>query len=113
MHNKILLGALCALALGGCAHHQGRVQKLEVRQNPQVTVEGGMIKVPEVIYFFKGETNVPITWQLPPGLTFPENGIEIEGALTDRVIKGNGTAVILDPSQTEIQCDKQRGGQTF
>ena len=48
------------------------------------------------------------------GLTFPENGIVIDGALTDRVVRsGDSVAVVLDRTQTEISCPKQRGGATF
>jgi len=118
MKKNSFIAMLCVLALGGCAtHHHAKILRLEVRKNPQVTVSAGAIKVPEVLYFFPGETNVPITWQLPDGqgLSFPENGIEIEGALTDKVLRSGGgsVAVILDSTQTEILCESQKGGLTF
>jgi len=110
-----LVAALCVLALSGCAMYSP-ITKLEERKNPTVMVSGSAIQVPEVLYFLKGEKNVEVTWHLPEGqgLTFPENGIVIDGALTDKVQRsGDSVAVILDRAQTEITCPKQRGGATF
>jgi hypothetical protein len=111
-----LVAALCVLALSGCATRLA-IPKLDVRKNPEVSVSGNTVQVPAVLYFFPGETNVEITWRLPEGqgLAFPENGILIEGALTDKVLQsGAGSvAVILDGTQKEISCPKQRGGLTF
>ncbi|HUL63797.1 MAG TPA: hypothetical protein VLW55_04210 [Burkholderiaceae bacterium] len=118
MRRISLVALLGAVALSGCSTYESvvRITKLEQRANPQVIVSGSTIRVPEVLYFLPGETNVKITWRLPEGqgLSFPENGIEIEGLLTDKVVRSTaGVAVVLDPTQTEIQCDKQTGGVTF
>jgi hypothetical protein len=119
MSKKSLVVLLGAIVLGGCSTYESvvRIIKLEERSNPQVIVSGSTIRVPEILYFFPGETNVKITWRLPEGqgLSFPENGIEIDGLVTDKVVRNTaaGVAVVLDPTQTEVQCEKQSGGTTF
>jgi hypothetical protein len=119
MRRISLVALLGAVALSGCATYENvvRITKLEQRANPQVIVSGSAIRVPDVLYFLPGETNVKVTWRLPEGqgLSFPENGIEVEGLLTDKVVRnaGAGTAVVLDSTQTEVQCEKQKGGVTF
>lgn len=119
----LIAAALAALVLGGCAHHQERhgryLPPLDKRITPQVNVVDGKINAPFVLYFFSREKNVSITWQLPKDskYRFPENGIVIEGALTEQVLRqpreGLAAAVPLDTRQTEIECQKQKGGLQF
>jgi hypothetical protein len=118
MHKNSLVALLCALVLGACATLEPvKIIKLEERKNPPVTVSGNTIQVPEILYFLPDEKNIQVMWHLPEGqgLMFPENGIQIDGALTDKILRDDrgNVAVVLDRNQTEIQCDKQRGGTTF
>ena len=119
----LIVLALGAWLLGGCAHreeqHGRQLPPLEVRSKPQVSVTGRTINVPLVLYFFSTEKNVRITWELSKDSPyhFPSNGIVIEGALTERVIRTSGdgatAAVPLDTRQTEVSCDRQGGGKQF
>ena len=98
--NKSLPLALVAAAalLGGCVghhmHHGGgpggpmgpRGEAMHV--NPLVSVKGGVVSVsPDPLVFLKGEKDVRITWRLgAQGLSFPENGIVIEGPKQDEIV---------------------------
>jgi hypothetical protein len=119
MNKSVLSLALCTLALAGCAV-LSPVPTLEVRSNPQVTARDGRIALSqEILYFRSDEKNVTVTWRLPPDtkLRFPANGIVIEGAIVDRVVRGTGNraeAVALDPNQTEIvDCRAAKDGLEF
>jgi len=110
-----------ALLLAGCGllFPKSYLPTLEERKNPEVTVVNGEIKVPYVLVFRSGENDIPITWRLPADrkFRFPKNGIVIEGAVLEQVIRqpreGVAAAVVLDPRQTEITCNSQEGGLTF
>lgn len=127
----LIVAALGALALAGCAHNEryadncrqvSCVKPLEVRTNPQVTVKGGQVLVsPEVLYFLPNEKNVVVTWRLPmpSKLSFPGNGIVIEGEIIDQVIRGSKEtkvpdSVVLNSNQNEIiNCARSKDGLEF
>lgn len=121
------LVAAIGVLLSGCAHFPG-VPSLEERSRPQVSVDGkGMIQVtPPVLYFFPGERDVEIVWQLPKDskYRFPvdakspkDQGILIEGRLSDRASKdaeGNVQSVFLERKPDEIgKCEVRRSGLEF
>jgi len=119
MKRASLVFTLSALLMAGCAVLDP-IPKLETRSNPPVTVRDGRIVLgQEVLYFRSNERNVVITWRLPEGskLRFPSNGIVIEGAVIDKVIRVSGNraeAVALDPTQTEIvDCRLAKDGLEF
>lgn len=120
----LIVGALAAMALAGCAHHRGsykKVPELEERRHVPVTVKDGAIVVPDPLVFLKGEQNVIVSWNLPAesGLRFPDNGIVIEGALTDKVLRratgdAKADAVLLDGQQKEVvDCKRIKDGLAF
>jgi hypothetical protein len=117
----LVTGALALVLLAGCAHHKGTrayVPSLELRSTPQVEVRDGKIVVPNSLVYFKGETDVTIRWQLPSSSSqrFPENGITIDGIITDKVIReGNRIiGVVIDPNQQEIvDCKRAKDGLEF
>ena len=98
--NKSLPLALVAVVvlLGGCMGHHMRhgggpggpmgPRGEAMHANPVVSVKGGQISVsPDPLVFLKDEKNVRITWQLGgAGLSFPQNGIVIEGPRQDEIV---------------------------
>ena len=120
MIKQLALALVAAAVLAGCAghrhHHAGGDGPRSMHFNPMVSVKGGVVSIaPEPLVFLRSEKNVDITWRLPPGLSFPENGIVIEGRVIEPP-KGATTATArqgLDSRQEEIVCPKQPGGQTF
>ncbi len=99
MKKRLLVYVVLALALSGCTTLKW-VPRLEERRTPQVTVSDGRIVVtPEILFYFPDERDFDILFQLPreSGLTFPENGIVIEGELIDQVIRGDRISVVLEP----------------
>ena len=81
--------ALTAALLGGCAMnghgpgHHGRMAE-QLYRMPLVTVKAGLISVsPEPLVLRKSEAGDEIVWNLPPGLTFQERGITVDGLLRD------------------------------
>lgn len=76
-----LVAAACVAGLVGCAHQRDS-NKITVRNVVDVTVENDQIVVnPPIIVVGPGQRDVVVTWVLPEGrnLTFPEDGIVIEG----------------------------------
>jgi hypothetical protein len=106
-----VLSAL-AISLGGCAVHVGHRYEpdhggmhprgpADVR-NPRVGLRGGKPFVDqEVLRFGKADTNVLITWRLPPGskLRFPDNGIVFERAAEGEIVDCKPS-----PSRLEFSC---------
>jgi len=122
MRKSVLIAVvLGALVLAGCEHFAPKryLPTLEKRSNPEVTVVNGKIIVPYLLVFRPDDKEVEITWRLPTDrkLRFPKNGIVMEGAVLEQVIRqpreGVSAAVALDPRQTEITCKTQEGGLTF
>lgn len=106
MKQRLLVYVVLALVLSGCTTLKW-VPRFEERRTPQVTVsEGRIIVTPEILFYFQDERDFDILFQLPreSGLAFPENGIVIEGELTDQVIRGDRISVVLNPGQKEIAC---------
>jgi len=104
MKKRLLVYVVLALVLSGCTTLKW-VPRFEERRTPQVTVsEGRIVVTPEILFYFQDERDFDILFQLPreSGLTFPENGIVIEGELTDQVIRGDRISVVLNPGQKEI-----------
>ena len=127
MRKAHVIGAICAVLLGGCAHMRGGIPPLEERSRPQVTVgKDGIVVSPAVLYFLPGEKDVQVVWQLPRDSRYrfptePKNakeaGIVIEGRLVDRVVRGpdgTATSVALEPQKDEIvKCEVRNLGLEF
>ncbi|MEO8185937.1 MAG: hypothetical protein ABI580_01045 [Burkholderiaceae bacterium] len=99
-----LITIACALLLSGCSSIKF-VPSLEERSRPQVTVADGRIALnQDVLFFFPDERDVTVVWQLPKSTRyrFPkENGIVIEGRLSDRRVAGG---VGLDRQDEIVNC---------
>jgi hypothetical protein len=122
MNKQLILAALAALTLGGCAMHQrhgggmGPGMGRGDPARPQVTVDGNAIKLSQEVLVFPPGFSGTVTWQLPANspYRFPENGIVIEGRLTDQVLREKQPSVVLDPRQTEItECRRANEGLAF
>lgn len=90
----LLAAGLAALLLAGCTInlHRGRCEPCEYSPgkgdpaNPTVQVVDGEIAIDqEVLRFGKDQVNVTITWRLPKGYTFPQNGIVFERRAADEI----------------------------
>jgi hypothetical protein len=95
--------------LAGCAHKRDQPRDGGADSlRPVISVVDGRIVVePEVLVYRRGQGAVDITFTLDEksNLSFPGNGIVIEGRLLDEKVSTNrGTAVVLDPKQDEISC---------
>lgn len=117
MNKKLLVAALIAVLLAGCAHRHPRGDGNVVNQTkPQISVDSsGQIVVPQALIFL-GRQEVTVTWQLPPNAKyrFADNGIVVEGRLKDEVLRGDKVSVVLDPRQNEIvNCRRGKEGLEF
>jgi hypothetical protein len=105
-----------AVLLGACQHPRLYPKSVDPAR-PQVRVENGRIQlVPDVMVFRTDQRNVVVTWQLPAGarLRFADNGIVIEGEVTEQLIKGQPPSVALNPRQNEIvDCKRSADGLSF
>ncbi|MBI5716166.1 MAG: hypothetical protein HZC37_00570 [Burkholderiales bacterium] len=93
MKKMSLVVCLAVALLAGCASHQrpdhGQPHSVILHERPLVSVKGEIISVsPEPLVFLKVERDVRIRWVLPQGLTFPDNGIVIEGQVMDPTKRG-------------------------
>ena len=117
MNKKLLIAALFAVLLAGCAHHDRRGGDKEVNATtPQVSVVDGRVVAPAALVYLRGQPAVTITWQLPRDakVRFAENGIVIEGRLLNEVLRGDKPSVVLDPRQNDIvDCKRGREGLEF
>jgi len=82
-----------AALLGGCANFC--VCKDSPSTNPVVVIDSRAqtplpVVIPDPLHFTKNQTDVRVAWHLPPnsGLSFPENGITIDGEVVHRSAKG-------------------------
>lgn len=124
MKKSHVIVAICVLLLGGCAHLRG-IPSLEERSRPQVTVRDGRIVItPEILYYLPDERDVQIVWQLPKDskYRFPtrtnnakEQGIVIEGRLTDRVLRSTDgvDSVALEKQDEIVRCEVRNEGLEF
>ncbi len=124
MNKKLLVAALFVALQAGCAHRDyGQHPPAPYGScpcpnpaNPQVTVDGKTLKLDQEISLFAPGVRGSVTWSLPAksGLSFPSNGIVIEGRLLDQVIRGKVVSVALDPEQKEIvDCRPSSDGLQF
>jgi hypothetical protein len=117
MNKKLLLLVLGTLVLGACSTQPRTDPRALDQSTPQVGLVDGRIVVPLSLVYSAGQPNGKITWQLALGskATFAENGIVIEGRVTDELIRGNNRdAIGLDPKQTEItNCSRSKDGLEF
>jgi hypothetical protein len=109
MKKSILIAALAASVLGGCAVFCP--SPLADPTKPQVTVDikdvGRPISVyPDPLVFPAGQKNVTIVWSLPKGsnLRFPDNGIVIEGEITTRILRSKQA----NPTQDSLALDREQ-----
>jgi hypothetical protein len=139
MRRLALIGVLAASLLSACAsHHHGQGYGPSAA-SPLVFItlkDGGALKpavavTPDPLYFRKDQVNVRIVWRLPPdlGLKFADNGIVIEGEITNKPPEGDkaqrvapnrkqfvdpNQKLFLDSSQTEIvDCRPAENGLEF
>lgn len=105
----LALATLCAVLLGGCAVHPrgggGSAPGQPDPERPKVTISGDKLAVNQPVLAFKaGGAPVTIRWELDAksGYRFTENGIVIEGRITDDIVRGARPSVVLEPRQDEI-----------
>ncbi|MFT3817149.1 MAG: hypothetical protein QM750_05895 [Rubrivivax sp.] len=133
MNKRLPLALIAAAALlGGCAghhmHHGGGPggpggpmgpRGEAMYANPLVTVKGGVVSIsPEPLVFLASEKDVRITWRLgSAGLSFPDNGIVVEGRVVGDVRRSSAAAAArqeLDPKQDQIvDCKRGAEGREF
>ena len=115
--NKIALTfTIVPLLLMGCAHDHGVLGKGWNPTKPIVEIKGGVISPDQLLLVFPPKVSGSITWTLAdPKFEFAEKGIEIEGVLTDNVIRGEQVrSVVLNPKQVEIvECTRSTDGLQF
>ncbi|HEU0202789.1 MAG TPA: hypothetical protein VFR86_20455 [Burkholderiaceae bacterium] len=120
MKRVAAVASMCCALLVGCAAYEKGAGSVDPK-NPRVTVKDGQIDVPLFLYFSGEEKEFRVTWHLPADsrLRFPDNGIVIEGALTEKlqrvtVDKTTQVAVVLDTNQNEIiDCRPEKQGLAF
>jgi hypothetical protein len=129
MRRLALIGVLAASLLGACASHHHGPGHGPSAASPLVfiTFKDGLkpavAVTPDPLYFRKDQVNVRIVWRLPEGLglTFPDNGIVIEGEVTskppnnDKAQRGAAAAsLFVAKEQNEIvDCRPGEGGLEF
>lgn len=124
MIKKLLVAALFVALQAGCAHRDyGQHPPVPYGScpcpnpaNPQVTVDGSTFKLDQEILVFAPGVRGLVTWSLSAksGLSFPDNGIVIEGRLLDQVLRGEPPSVVLDRGQKEIvECRRSTDGLQF
>lgn len=115
MKRVLWLAAFCALALAGCDVLRGAFG-MATDDRPVVSLVNGRISVdPPTLHFRNSRGATPIRWKLaaPPGARFADDGIVIEGEVTDgsREVRPN---LPLNRQQREVvDCRIQAGGQEF
>ena len=107
--------ALLAFVLAGCAKDYGGLGRGWNPTKPKVDIINGSITPDQEVLVFPKGVSGPITWTLSdPKFEFADKGIEIDGALTDKVIRGEQTSVVLDTRQGEIvECVRSGDGAQF
>lgn len=118
----LALATLAAITLTtGCASHRHdpshMIERLHLR--PQVTVKAGIVSIsPEPLVFARDERDVRITWQAEKGFSFTDDGIVIEGRVSN-ARKGQAVAAMterlqLDRDQKEIiDCQPAADRRSF
>lgn len=110
MRRVVLAAALCALALSGCDSLRA-LFGMPTNDKPEVSVQAGRISVdPKHLHFRNAHGAVVITWKLDDataraGFRFPDNGIVIDGEVTDgsRDVR---PGLPLRPQNEIIECRK-------
>ncbi len=128
MKNSTLVVLTAAAVMAGCAQHHrpdhGQRFDSVIHERPLVTVKSGVISVsPEPLVFLKAQRDVRIQWELPRGLTFPDNGIVIEGQVMDPTKRGEPLSPsaqahkVVGPINREqqeiVDCKRGEDRQTF
>jgi len=96
-----------AALLGACAHKPDPYTAVSL--NPVIRIDGSAARIdPPVLFFDTRSSNgkaVTITWRLDPtaGFRFAERGIEIEGEITDQIVRGQPPSVVLNPRQDIVR----------
>lgn len=105
MKKSTLIVVLGAVLLAACAHKN---PYNEVSQAPIIRIDGVAARVNPPVLFFDTRAGdgkpITITWRLDPssGFRFADRGIEIEGEITDQIIRGQPPSVVLNPRQDVI-----------
>ena len=105
MKKNILVCTLAVFVAVGCAHDKYGPRGGSDPARPKVDVVKDLITVSPEILVFGPEARRDVVWSLPAEskLTFPDDGIVIEGRLVDELVKGaEKVSVVLDTKQTEI-----------
>jgi hypothetical protein len=128
MRRLILVAALAVTLLGACAHHRPHGGGLDpAAPRVFITFKDGLKPAvavfPDPLYFRKDQIDVRIVWRLPEGLglTFPANGIVIEGEVTNKPPNNDKTqrgaaaqSLFVVKEQNEIvDCRPAEGGLEF
>lgn len=133
MKRTSLAALAVAALLGGCAlsghdpmhrlHHDR-----DAHRRPLVELRDGSIRVtPPVLLFLENEKDFDIVWRLPPDspYRFAAGGVEIEGELTDQVVRvtrdkpvpgaeGAERLLVLDRRQQEVvDCAPRDQGRAY
>lgn len=82
---------------------------------PKVMIVNGAVAPDQDQLVFPRKISGPITWTLTdPKFEFTDKGIEVDGALTDKLIRGEQVSVVLNTKQNEIvDCTRSKDGLQF
>ena len=129
MRRLALIGVLATALLGACASHHHGPGHGPSASSPLVfiTFKDGLkpavAVTPDPLVFRKDQVNVRIVWRLPEGLglTFPANGIVIDGEVTNkppnndkaqRVAGGLSLFVVKEQNEV-VDCRSSENGLEF
>jgi len=105
-HLGIAATLAATLLLGACAHKPDRFTVQS--QSPAIRIDGAAARIDPPVLFFDtkstGGKAITITWRLDPasGFRFAERGIEVEGEITDQIIRGQPPSVVLNTRQDVV-----------
>lgn len=115
MKKLALVLTLISLFLAGCANEFGALGPGWNPTKPKISLVNGVITPDQMLLVFPRKVSGPVTWTLDdPKFEFADKGIEIEGRLLDKVIRGDQASVALETKQAEVvDCAKSKDGQQF
>jgi hypothetical protein len=107
---RLLLAAIVALALSGCAQFTNQPAPRPADTTVKVSiVNGELVPDPLIVVFGPGTPGGRIVWELQGNATFPADGIRIDGVLPDltegRTSKGRPP--MTPPGQTRVDRNQR------